>query len=317
MRNQPRDVTGGEAVCGGMIPGLGLMNYLLGLLTVPIEVFLRRDFGERYFTRMNFIGGLIILILWSLTGSLLNMINMFNPLAWLSNRSGSTTASAFPTVIKWYVLISIAHFLYMWWKDIIGNPVHSYSAGRSWLRPIGGAVMFLLNLVLNNIVRLIFLVTPGADKERLPSLLPVLRDKDTFTERFIEPFVVFIAALVFMGQQQYMVAWWLLFSVMALNMYTGLRHQAERGVFLDYRDQMIDARFYRMFLAGESTKGAVSGSKEKMVQETAREVEKNPDVLPIIEAQNPSLARAIERISPKLKAIAERENEAPGISQAV
>ncbi|MBC3794975.1 hypothetical protein [Spirosoma utsteinense] len=78
-------------------------------------------------------------------------------------------------------------------------------------------------------------------------------------------------------------------------------------MFLDYRDQMIDARFYRMFLSGKSKKGSSSGTKEKMVQETAREVEKNPDVLPIIEARNPSLARAIERISPKLKAIAEQD----------
>lgn len=316
MRNQPRDVTGGEQVWGGMIPGLQFMNYLLGLLTVPIEVFLRRDFGERYFTRMNFIGGLIILILWSLTGSLLSMINMFNPLMFLMNRGSSSSGSAFPSVIKWYVIFSIGHFLYMWWRDIIGDPRHSYSAGRSWLRPIGGAVMWVMNLILDNAVRLIFAITPGADKERVPSLLPVLRDKDTFTERFIEPFTVFIAAFMFMGAGQYMVAWWLFFSVMSLNLYTGLRHQAERGMFLDYRDQMIDARFYRMFLSGESQKGSSSGAKEKMVQETAREVEKNPDVLPIIEAQNPSLARAIERISPKLKAIAEQEPGAQEQPQA-
>lgn len=303
MRNQPRDVTGGEQMWAGMIPGLGLMNYLLGLLTVPIEVFLRRDFGERYFTRMNFFGGLIILFLWVITGNLLSMINMFNPLMWLMNRR-SEEASAFPSVIKWYVIFSVGHFLYMWWKDIIGNPKHSYSAGRSWLRPIGGIVMWVMNLVLDNVVRLIFAITPGADKARLPSILPVLRDRDTFTERFIEPLAVFIAGFVFMGMGQFMVAWWLFFSVTALNLYTGLRHQAERGVFLDYRDQMIDARFYRMFLAGEASTGR--NAQEKMVQETAREVEKNPDVLPIIEAQNPSLARAIERISPKLKAIAER-----------
>ena len=68
---------------------------------------------------------------------------------------------------------------------------------------------------------------------------------------------------------------------------------------------MIDAQFYRSYLAGEKPKQ--KNAKERMVQETAREVEKNPDVLPIIEAQNPSLARAIEKISPKLKAIAERE----------
>lgn len=315
MRNAPRDVTGGESVWGGMIPGLGLMNYVLGLLTVPIEVFLRRDFGERYFSRMNFIGGLIVLIVWLIGAKMFAMIGMFNPLSWFLNRGGGgDTASGMGGVIKWYIYFSIGHFLYMWWKDITGNPVHSFSAGRSWFRPIGKAVMFILNLILDNVVRLIFAITPGADKDRVPSLLPVLRDADTFTERFIEPFVVFIAAFVCFSIGQYTMAWWLFFSVMALNLYTGMRHEQERSVFLDYRDQMIDARFYRMFLAGEVHKG--KNTQERMVQETAREVEKNPDVLPIIEAKNPSLARAIERISPKLKAIADQDEGPEDVPQA-
>jgi hypothetical protein len=305
MKNQARDVTGGEAVWGAMIPGLGLLNYFLGLLTVPIEVFLRRDFGERYFTKMNFFGGLIILLLFQLAGSLFGMINMFNPLIWLMNRHGSAE-SAMPGVIKWYVILSLVHFLRIWWRDIKNEPLHSFSAGRSWLRPIGGAIMWVLNLVLDNIVRLIFAVVPGLDKSRLPGLLPALSDKDTFTEKFIEPFFVFIAFLMFMSSGQYMVAWWLFFSVMALNMYTGIRHQNERNEFLDYRDQAI---LSRQLLTGQSPKG--SKSKEKMVEKMAREVEKNPDVLPIIEQQNPSLARAIERINPKLKRIVRRDEDDP------
>jgi hypothetical protein len=308
---QPRDVTGGESVWGGMIPGLGLMNYVLGLLTVPIEVFIRRDFGERYFTRMNFIGGLFVLIGWLLVAKLFGMIGMFNPLAWLMNRGGAAdTSSGMGSVIKWYVIFSIAHFLTIWWRDITGNPLHSFFSGRSWFRFIGKGVMFLANLILNTVVRLIFVFR--SDKDRVSSLLPVLRDADTFTERFIEPTFVFFWAFFCFSIGQYTMAWWLIFSVMALNLYTGIRHQQERSLFLDYRDQMIDAQFYRMFLAGEKHKG--KNAQERMVQETAREVEKNPDVLPIIESQNPSLAKAIERISPKLKAIAD-EGDEPSTAQ--
>jgi len=303
MKNQARDVTGGEAAWGGMIPGLGMMNYVLGLLTVPIEVFLRRDFGERYFTKNNFFGGLIILLLFALTGSLMSMINMFNPLMWLMNRGGSTV-SVMPSVIKYYVLLSIWHFLRIWWREITDEPINSFSAGRSWLRHIGAGVMFVLNLVLDNIVRLIFTVVPGLDKSRLPSILPVLSDQETFTQRYIEPLFVFIVALSYMGSGQYMVAWWLFFSGMALNMYTPMRHQQERNEFLDYRDQAILANQLR---TGRTPQG--SKSKEKLVQKLAHEVEKNPDVLPIIEAQNPSLARAIERINPKLKRIVRSDDD--------
>lgn len=304
MRNAPRDVTGGESVWGGMIPGLGLMNYILGLLTVPIEVFIRRDFGERYFTRMNFVGGLIVLILWMFFAKIMGMLNMFNPFDWIFNRRGAgSTSSGMGGVIKWYIYFSIAHFITIWVRDIVGSPRQSFSSGRSWFLFIGKGVMWVLNLVLALFVHLIFAFRN--DKERVDSVLPVLRDADTFTERFIEPFFVFFAAFVCFSIGQYTMAWWLFFSVLALNLYTGLRHQQERSIFLDFRDQMIDAEIYRKLLAGEKVRG--KNSQVRMVQETAREVEKNPDVLPVIEQQNPSLARAIERISPKLKAIAEQD----------
>lgn len=311
MRNAPRDVTGGEAMWGGMIPGLGLMNYVLGLLTVPIEVFIRRDFGERYFTRMNFIGGLLVLIGWWLVSKILGMFAIFNILAFLRNSMGSSE-SAMPSVIKWYVIFSMAHFLTIWWRDITGHPLHSFSSGRSWFRLIGKGIMFLLNLILNNIVRAIFLLRK--DKSDVSSHLPVLRDVNTFTERFVEPTFVFFWAFFCFSIGQYVMSWWLIFSVMALNLYTGMRHQQERSLFLDYRDQMIDSEVYRNIQAGKPHRG--NNAQERIVRETAREVEKNPDVLPIIEAQNPSLAKAIERISPKLKAIADQDEGPEDVPKA-
>ena len=132
MRKQPRNVVGDEQAWAGMIPGLGLMNYVLRLLTVPIEVFLRRDFGERHFTRINFIGGLIILIIWNLISGLFGMLaGGFSITNMLFNRGGADTASWMGGIIYLYVFVGILHFLTIWWKDITGKPVHSFSAGRS------------------------------------------------------------------------------------------------------------------------------------------------------------------------------------------
>ena len=167
--------------------------------------------------------------------------------------------------------------------------------------------MWVLNLVLDNIVRLGFTIS-RADRSRLPLYLPVLQDVNNFTEWFIEPlFVLYLATKCFAAAQG-TVGWWMVFSVMALNMYTGLRHQAERSAFLDYRDKAIEARGY-----GQAAKsGSASDTNNRLVRQTAREVERNPDILPIIEKENPTLASALEKLSPKLRAIAKQEPSTDG-----
>lgn len=308
MRNQPRNVVGTEQQWAGMIPGLGWMNYVLGLLTVPIEVFLRRDFGERHFTRINFIGGLIILIIWDMLGGLFGMVaGGFGLMNILMNRAVDHSANWFTGIIFLYIFLSMIHFITISWKNISGKAVHSFSAGRSWLTWLGIFIMWILNLVLDNVVRLVFVIT-RADKSRLPSYLPVLKDANTFTERFVEPWFLFYIAMKAFANGQGTVGWWLIFSIMALNMFTGLRHQAERGIFLDYRDQLLEARGYNQ--AGRS--GSVSSASDRLIRQTAREVERNPDILPIIERENPSLANALEQISPRLKAIAAQETGSNG-----
>ena len=115
MRRQFRDVTGGEQMLSNIVPGLGLMNYILGWFTVPAEVFLRRNFGERYYTRANFFAGLILLLIFHFSASI---IGMLNPMGWFFGRGGSETSPWMWTIIKWYFWIGIFHFLHMWWNDI-------------------------------------------------------------------------------------------------------------------------------------------------------------------------------------------------------
>lgn len=38
------------------------IHFIMGWFAVTLEVFLRRDFGERYFNRVNFFAGLIVLL---------------------------------------------------------------------------------------------------------------------------------------------------------------------------------------------------------------------------------------------------------------
>lgn len=293
MRNQARNVTGGEQVLSNFIPGMGLMNYVLGWIAVVPEVFLRRDFGERYFTRPNFIAGFIVLVAWSMFGSLLSFIGNLPIISFFvhhGNKAG-VSVSWMPTVMKWYFIFGFIHFAFIWFRNVVGDPVHSFSAGRSWLRPIGQILIGFMNLFLNAALRLVIQMVPKY-KDRLNDNLSVIQDVDVFTERFIEPLFVFIMSVVIAGMGQPGLAWLMIFSVMALNYTTGQRHRADRNALLDIRDQMIEARFMREAMSGKKNRGA--NRVRRMVNDAAKEVRKSPEAFDILKKQNPSLADAVE-----------------------
>jgi hypothetical protein len=145
-------------------------------------------------------------------------------------------------------------------------------------------------------------------------MLPVLQDVDTFTERFIEPTFCFYLALKCFAYGQTAMGWWLIFSVMALNMYTGLRHQAERGRLLDWQDIRLEATFYQRFMAGLPTRNMAP--MERIVKKTAAAVEEEPSMLTVIEEQNPDLAKAIERFNARRKSKEQPNTDTEVISQA-
>lgn len=297
MRNQPRDVTGGSQVLSGFFPGLNLVNYILGWFSVPIEVFLRWNFGERYFTWANFVAGFVVIAVFRFASSVLSALN---PLSFLAGGAGDSPESWMGGVMKWYVIIGLLHFTYISVKDMLGNWEHSYSSGQSWLRPLGKLIMGFLNLLIGLVIRLLIRVIPQQQhKDRLADALPVLRDVDTFTERFVEPFVVFVFALMCKAAGQTSMFFWLLISVMALNFSTGMRHRAQRSYIQDIRDRIIEAQMMHDALHNKQSPGAER--TRQFIQETAREAERTPEIIEVIERQNPTVAAAVIAINPKLK----------------
>lgn len=300
MRNQPRDVTGGSKTWGAMIPGYNLANYILGYFSVPIETILRRDFGERYYTKSNFIAGLAVLIFFNIIRSLLAKLdprNLFGGGAELPAESWMWI------IIKIYFVLGLIHFFTMWVRDVTGTAQHSYDSGKSWLLGLGKIIIKILNLILGFIVRIVAAAMPNQARTRLLNNLPVLRDVGTFTERFVEPAVVLFASFIAAGFGETSVSIWLLFSFTALNLSTGIRHQQERCYMLDMRDQMIEARVWQEFIEGIEPSRA--GHLQRTIEETMSEVEKSPAMIEVIREDKPSLANAIAAIQ------ARKRTEAP------
>lgn len=291
MRNKPRDVTGGSEVWGGMIPGYGLAMYVLGWFSVPIETFLRRDFGERYYTRSNFIAGFFVMVgINMVRGLVSSVVSIFS-----SNENEGEHLMW--TLMKWYLLIGICHFVTIWIREVTGTAKHSYDSGRSWLLIVGRLVIGFFNLLLGLLVKGLALALPPKQKAALLGRLPMLRSPNVFTERFIEPFVVFILAMIASAKGETAVSFWLLVSFAALNMTTGARHQNDRAFVLDMRDQMLEARAWRDISEGRKSNGAER--LQRTVEETVKEVEKTPEILEVIQEQQPSLAKAIAAIQEK------------------
>lgn len=173
----------------------------------------------------------------------------------------------------------------------MGTARFSYDGGRSWLNPLGRLIMGFLNLFLNAFARILVSIVAPDKKKELEKGLPVLSDVRTFTERFVEPFVVLILGFVAMSMEQIAIGLWLFISVMALSLVTGIKHQAERSYVLDIRDQMIELHAMRKLSEGKEP--TEFEQMRRVVNETAEQVEKYPETLDVIKNRNPSLADAI------------------------
>lgn len=291
MPKQFRDVSGGSQVWGSMIPGYGFANYLLGIISVPIETFLRRDFGERYYTKANFIAGLVILFIFK---SFMGLLNMLNPLSFLRGSSGEEPASWLGKILTWYFFLGIAHFVTIWVRDVTGTPRHSFDSGKSWLLIVGRSIIWIMNKIVGLFVRIIAGFLPGVYKQRLIATLPVFRDVTVFTERFVEPGFVFFLMLFAVSNGQPATAMWLALSFGALNLATGQRHQQDRAFMLDIRDQLIESRVWQEITEGKQTKQVPR--LQRTFNETMNEVEKSPEVLETIAEEQPAVARAIAAV---------------------
>jgi len=292
MRNAPRDLIGSQTL-GKMIKGYGTATYILFLFSTPIEVLLRRDFGERYYTRNNFIGGLVVMIILnmirSIFTSIANMVVIFG------------TPSEVPQgdhlmwkIIELYCFIGLIHFVTIWVREVTGNWKHSYDSGDSWLTGIGTIIIGFFNQILGALVHLLAMFLPEQNRAKLLTALPLFRDVRTFTERFVEPALVLFLALVASAFGERTVSFWLIISFASLNLSTGLRHQLERGRFLDFRDGLLDARAIRDLELGKSSKGAVR--MQRNVEEMVKEVEKNPELFETIQLEQPTYARAMQAV---------------------
>jgi len=184
---------------------------LLGWLSVSVEVFLRRDFGERYLSNIRLTLSSIMLVLVGFSGAL----------AWVINQNVSDTPSAaiiadgwiFGILLVAYVGLCLFHRWQIRRRNRLGIQWYSMSFGSSWI-------------------------------ERFVSW------DDWTLCTVVEPLFVFALAVLTFWLGLAATALWLLVGSIALFLRNQMVYMQNRDRILNLMDSRIEAGFFQSSLNG-------------------------------------------------------------------
>ncbi len=197
-----------------------IVRIVMGWSTCTLEVFIRREQGERYLSVGRVILG------WLTIQFFLGLANLQNSLSWLPGIEPMTTENA---INRWYLtcylLVSCVHLLRIWQRNLAGVPWHSHSFGISWLD-------FLIFLPALRIGNYRFRVT------------------EWMLYRFIEPALCF-AGIYYLMPGGFTRSW-LLWASIAMLLHNNMQFNMRRSRFLDMLDSHIESGYYNR-LQSEAT----------------------------------------------------------------
>jgi hypothetical protein len=289
-RNIKHDISGGIDFTGGQLETIKVIFYsVLGWFTITIEAFLRYDFGERYYTKGNFFVGY----------SLLTWVTFFGGLfaAYSGSFSGWIT-------FLWigYIGLSIFHFWKIWVNNQIGTPQHSIYGGYSRLEPLGRILMKVLNPMLAGVARILGNLTLKKEKANLldKSLkyVPVIRDSDAFTKKWVEPVTVFLLAVFVMSIGQVLLGMWLYVCSIALLVHTHIGYDNTRDQELNMSDSIINVAFAKDDKQGEEI---FRMQMREALEKVEKRAKTEPEFVEGLKEKNPSVLDALADLNPNLK----------------
>ncbi|MBL7814753.1 MAG: hypothetical protein JNL70_07080 [Saprospiraceae bacterium] len=309
--NKERNVFGGFDQWAANFPLLNTMMHFLQWFTVPAETLLRRDFGQRWYTKINFYAGLLILLWYNLMqqagGAFGRVLGGF---AMSLNQRSYTDEepSLFDTFLSnsmlWVLLAYLAlgsyHFFKIRWRNYNRIPLHSFDDGTSRLIVLGAGFMDLVNLIAKPISIIYMKFLTARERKNADNLPPLYTDVIAFTDTFFEPFFLFVLAIIFGVVGGGTTAIWLLLSSFSLAIFSNWKHTANLNRLLDIRDNMVESVEMQMAMKGKPTQRITAAQKE-IVAHIAEKVEETPAVAEQVKADFPDLDDIIAQMHDKPK----------------
>ncbi len=270
--------------------------------SVTVEVFLRKNMGQRFFNGVNFYAGMTVFAIFSF---FFNVVAAFGT---VFSKDGGVSGLIF---FIWflYVIMGIYHFLYQWWRDETGKPTHSLFMGYPRLEPLSRIIMSMANKLLSIPVGMLAKLMPEEERQKMIDE-PVLTDSVSFTYRVVEPLVLATLSVIMMIHFSGIVGLWLLVAGIALSYQVNMTLEMERHNALDIRDQALEAVEMKAALRGESDFMRIPDTTKVALQGIADKVEQSDLTLENIRTFNPSIAEAVAALNPKLQNLGKKEKAA-------
>jgi hypothetical protein len=233
---------------------ISFIMLILGWFTIPAEVLLRRDFGQRWFTAVNFYAGLFLMLIFSLLQSLFNWVwdaaqgfiasiaTLFNPSYQQpeSSLADHVMDRSMTLLLMAYVLLGGYHLFKIWWRKKTNTALHSFDDGTSRLEPLGRLLIRPVNSLSIPMLALSMRLIPK--KQRVVNTAPTLiEDATVFTDTILEP-----VALLFLAWRLHgMASLWLFLTAIAVAIHANWKETARQSKILDFRDSMMEANVMR------------------------------------------------------------------------
>ncbi|MCO5946722.1 hypothetical protein [Mucilaginibacter flavidus] len=280
---------------------VGTLMLILGWFTIPFEVILRRDFGQRWFTPINFYLGLLLVFVFALLQETYVAVwgriqSIFSYIGFISSvtpkeelqKAQTDMMAIMGYFLLAYVLMGLYHLFKIKWRNQSNTPIHSYDDGTSRLRWLGIVLMWVLNVLSIPYMAVCFLLIPR--KQRQGKTFPVLiSNQQAFTDVFVEPALIFTLAY----NTSQIVSFWLYLSGFAVLVHAHWKEMARRNKMLDFQDGKVEAELMRELrnsTAQEKAQQAQWWKAAKGVQPNLQPASQTairyPDLMGIIEEMN-------------------------------
>lgn len=261
---------------------MGTVMLILGWFTIPAEVFLRRKFGYRWFTPINFLAGFVLLsavemlqYVWEAVPYwLAHVESSLNPFYSKDRVLDYNGTRLMNFIYAFYVYIGIFQLMKRWWRKKTDTHLHSYDDGTSRLQFLGGILKVIINEIMEPTLGFLFYIS-RARKRGVEYVPEFIHDKAAFTNTIIEPLVFFAAGYYCPFP---VIKYWLFITALAVAVYANMKEATKQGKVLDLKDSMLEAK-----AMAELRKGKQEQGKKPKEQTKAKPKEKEPEMIPIEE----------------------------------
>lgn len=261
-------------------PFYGFAMMIMGWFSISAETFLRRDFGERYYSKGNFMIGLLFMAVFYLLGSVMG--DWTGRAASFFRAAESGSDSLFGWIIAAYVFLGLLHRLKIWGRAESGTRRHSIYDGDSWLLYIAPLFTVVINFLLKvglrllQVMQILRFTLTQEQREAVLKANPIDNNVE-FTQRVIEPITLLILAGLALLSGFGITGSWLLWSALSVAFYSALRHDAAYQQDMDRFDMALEAQCLAPAVLGKSDRIRVSPRQRKQWEAEAKEIAQRRD----------------------------------------